>query len=151
MREAAERGEGVIDLDAIERGMLSSGFDDRGRRAELGCLREKVVTVDRSAVQCDEQTAGLERASIDADAQHESHTRLSGMAESAAAGLDHFGECERGLIAGNWRRHFCLNFRAYIVADTLCRIVEAGPISGILDMAPRANQPSDSIEETNSF
>jgi hypothetical protein len=105
MRKTAERGEGVLDLDAIERGMLSSGFDDRGRRAELGCSREKVVTVDRSAPQCDEQTSGLERASVDADAKHESHTRLSRVAEPAAGRLDHFGERERGLIAGNWRRH----------------------------------------------
>jgi hypothetical protein len=28
------------------------------------------------------------------------------VAEPAAGGLDHFGERERGLIAGNWRRHW---------------------------------------------
>src|ERR1700674_1017953 len=129
VREAAECGEGVIDLDAIERRMSSAGFDDRGGCAELGCLREIVVTVDRCAAQCDEQTAGLERASIDAHAQHESDAGMSRMAEPAAGGLDHFGERERGLIAGNWRRHFAYILARTLWADTLCRIFAAGPIA----------------------
>src|SRR6266849_4769024 len=104
--ETAERGESIVDLNAIERGMSSSGFDDCGRCVEFGCLREIVVAIDRCAAQCDEQTAGLERASIDADAEHESDARLSRVAEPAASSLDYFGEGECGLIAGNWRRHF---------------------------------------------
>src|SRR5207253_10724083 len=111
MRETAERGEGVIDLDAIERGMSSSGFDDRSGRAELGGLSEIVVAIEGRAAECDEQTAGLERASIDADAEHESYARMSRVTEPAASGLDHFGERECGLIAGNRRRH-----RNYFVA-----------------------------------
>jgi len=132
MRETAERGEGVIDLDAIERGMSSSGFDDRRCCIELGRFREIVVTVNRCAAQCDEQTAGLERASVDADAEHESDSRMRRVAEPAAGGLDHFGEREGGLIAGNWRRHRVWSWKkfvAYIVADTLCRIFAGGPIA----------------------
>jgi len=105
-RETAERGEGIVDLDAINRGMSSPGFDDRGGCVELGGLREIVVAVDRCAAPCDEQNAGLELASVDAYAEHKSDAWMSRVAEPSARGLDHFGERERGLIAGNWRHHW---------------------------------------------
>src|SRR5262249_39919726 len=68
MREAAKCLEGIIHLDAIERRMAPSACDDRCCGAFGRGLRQIVVAVSCCAWQRDEQSAGLERARVDADA-----------------------------------------------------------------------------------
>ena len=53
-REPAERGESIVNLDAIESGMTAASLDDRGYRATRGGLWQIVMAVGRCASQRDE-------------------------------------------------------------------------------------------------